>query len=65
MPKKNCLGDYQPEGPCLECVLALWCIEVTIKADGHYDELARREKELWEQEGQSLTDAAIRDAMEK
>lgn len=62
MDGKSCLGTYQPEGQCLSCALALWCIDVTIKMDGYYDSLAEREEQLWEYEDQLLVDAAIRDA---
>lgn len=44
MPRE-CLGEYQPEGQCLNCVLAFLCIEVALRLDGYFDELAERDKE--------------------
>lgn len=62
MQSKDCYGQYENEqGKCSGCSLALLCIDVTIAADGYYDALAKREEELWEQEGQHLMDAVILD----
>ena len=63
MQSKDCYGQYEnQQGKCGGCPLALLCIDVTIAADGYYDALAKREEELWEQEGQHLMDAATLDA---
>lgn len=63
MQSKGCYGQYEnQQGKCSGCSLALLCIDATIAADGYYDELARREEEIWEQEEQRLMDAAIQDA---
>lgn len=44
---KACLGQYQVEqGQCSGCSLALLCIDVTIAADGYYDNLADRQAEI-------------------
>lgn len=64
MQSKDCYGQYEnQQGKCGGCPLALLCIDATIAADGYYDELAKREEELWENEEQSLMDAAILDAI--
>ena len=63
MAPRECLGAYEcNEGKCGECPLALLCVDMTIARDGYYDELAAREKGLWEYEDQLLVDAATRDA---
>ena len=60
---RECLGQYQPEGECLHCTLALLCIDVAIEADGYYDRLAEQEEELWQLE-MCAADARIQAAME-
>lgn len=63
MQSKDCYGQYEnQQGKCSGCSLALLCIDATIAADNYYDALAKREEELWEQEGQHLMDAVILDA---
>lgn len=60
MPSKQCLGQYvNEEGKCGGCPVALLCIDMTIAADGYYDELARREEELWDTVEGTLMDAAF------
>ena len=47
----SCLGQYQPEGECLSCVLAFLCIDTTIAIDAYWDEQANRQQEIEEMEG--------------
>lgn len=49
--KKSCLGSYEnQQGKCSGCSLALLCIDITIAADGYYDSLAQRQREIEEME---------------
>lgn len=44
--KAACLGDYRNVGACRGCLLEQPCIDLTLEADGYYDELAYREEVL-------------------
>lgn len=47
----ECLGQYENlPGKCSGCSLARLCIDVTIAADGYYDSLANRQREIEEME---------------
>ena len=45
-----CLGQYQPQGQCESCPLALLCIDTTIAIDAYWDEQASRQQEIEEME---------------
>ena len=61
---RKCFGAYENGEECASCLLAILCIDATIAADGYFDELARREEELWAEQDQ-LTDARIQAAMDR
>lgn len=46
--KAACLGDYRNVEACRGCILEQPCIDLTLEADGYYDELAYREEVLRE-----------------
>ena len=46
----SCLGEYQPQGQCESCPLALLCIDATIAINAYWDEQASSQKEIEEME---------------
>ena len=50
--RRECLGFYgEEQGECDVCPLALFCIDIAIESDRHYDELAARQQEIEAMEG--------------
>ena len=42
----SCLGQYEGKDGCDVCPVVLLCIDVTMDADGYFDELADRQAEI-------------------